>query len=306
MAEDNEFLSRKERNERIKNIEYQIEDEQAISTERQYKEKARREKIRKREAKKEEAIAEKLEKQQAVAEAEQAKKKKQQDGARSIMEQKRQIKKQNEKSKNKKVVNKEAKVTKDTTNVQIDPSAITVSASNLAKDNVSTELYVDGKEVSEKVLPEDLVKQIRREQRKAIDQTEKEIKEYEEAEKNSKLSNMNRPTQGESSSFSGVGTDNNSRYRPTFSSSHSQNAGSSKKENFVNNLNHGGMSGLSVKNTGPMSVATGRYHASTNRGRENNNDDSSNAQNSSSDSNLNNQYNDNLNNVNFADNLRRN
>ena len=301
MAEDNEFLSRKERDERIKNIEYQVEEEQAIFTEKQHKEKARRERNRKKEVKKEQAQIEQAEKQRAVAEAEQEKKKIGQQDARAIMEQKRKIKNQNTEKSRRKVVNEKTEVTKDSTSAQINPSAITVSASNLAKENVSTELYVDGKKVSEKVLPEDLVKKIRREQQKAIRQTEGEIKEAEEAEKKASFSNVNGTSQTGTKLPNGRLANSSQRYGSTSSRISSQSTGGNTKGRFINNLNHGVIPGLGVKESGPMSVANGKYRVSTGGRRGSSNSRGSNGGKDGSSS-----TNNGASSENFADKLGRN
>ena len=52
MSDDNEFQSMQERNGRIKNIEYQIEEEQKEADARKAKENARRDRNKKAEAKK--------------------------------------------------------------------------------------------------------------------------------------------------------------------------------------------------------------------------------------------------------------
>lgn len=167
MSDDNEFQSRQERNERIKNIEYQIEEEQKVADARKAKENARRDRNKKAEAKKQQERIENSNKQKAAVEEAKAKKREQQQEAREMMEQKRQSKK----------LQNNVSVDKTSTGEQIQASSISASASNLAKENVSTELYENGKQVSEKSLPKNLVKIIRSEQGKAIRETENEIKQ---------------------------------------------------------------------------------------------------------------------------------
>lgn len=168
MADDNEFQERKERENRIKNIEYQIEEEEKVTAKRKEREKTRLERTRKQEFKKAEAKKAEAAKKRKAAEEEKAKKKKQQQEAREIMEQKRQEK------------HPDKKVTKTTTRKEetTTASAATTgtSASEIAKDGVSADIYFNGKEISEKELPQDLVNKIRKEQNKAIREAENQIK----------------------------------------------------------------------------------------------------------------------------------
>lgn len=165
MGEDNEFQSRQERAERIRNIEYQVEEEKKISEERKQKERKKRDRIRREESKKEQARAEQIEKQRMATEKETLAKQQQQQEAREIMEQKRQAKNPD----------KTLDVRKTSSGGTIQAGSIASSTSNLAKENVTTEMYEDGNKVSERDLPQDLVRKIRKEQQKAIQETEDEI-----------------------------------------------------------------------------------------------------------------------------------
>ena len=92
-------------------------------------------------------------------------KQQQQQEAREIMEQKRQAKNPD----------KTLDVRKTSSGSTIQAGSIASSTSNLAKENVTTEMYEDGNKVSERDLPQDLVRKIRKDQQKAIQETEDEI-----------------------------------------------------------------------------------------------------------------------------------
>lgn len=269
MADDNEFLSRKERDERIKNIEYQLEEEQKASVARQEKEKTRLERTRKREAKKAQERLEAAEKQKKVAEAELLEKKKQQQEAREIMEQKRQSK----------VPKEKANVTTTSTDKQIKSSATSTSASNLAKDNVSTELYIDGKKVSERDLPQDLVNQIRKEQKNAIRQTENEINDS-----NNGISESNNSSSDDiNGAQSKIERDIlNSKLRGSSGiyTSASGNEGGYNSGNSGNSSSAGlnGMPafGVDVQKSKPTEIASGKYGSSS-RGSSKNVNNASNS-----------------------------
>ena len=256
MADDNEFLSRKERDERIKNIEYQLEEEQKASVARLEKDKTRLERTRKREAKKTQERLEIAEKQKKVAEAEQLEKKKQQQEAREIMEQKRQSK----------VPKEKPNVTTTSTDKQIKSSATSTSASNLAKDNVSTELYIDGKKVSERDLPQDLVNKIRKEQKNAIRQTENEI--------NNSNNGISESNNSSSDDINGAQSKNkrdilNSKLRRSSGiyTSASGNEGGYNSGNSGNSSSAGlnGMPafGVDVQKSKPTEIASGKYGSSS-------------------------------------------
>ena len=165
MSEDNEFKSRQERNKRIRNVEYQEEEEEKISEERKQKERKKRDRIRREESRKEQARAKQIENQKKATEKETLAKKQQQQEAREIMEQKRQAKNPD----------KTLDVRKTASDGTIQAGSIASSAGNLAKENVTTEMYEDGNKVTERDLPQDLVRKIRNEQQKAIQETEDEI-----------------------------------------------------------------------------------------------------------------------------------
>ena len=76
--EDKEFEARQERNRRLRNAEYEIEDEQRLTQARQEKEKKRMERARKNERLREEKERELRQARRKAAEAKKAEQKKQQ------------------------------------------------------------------------------------------------------------------------------------------------------------------------------------------------------------------------------------
>ena len=251
MDENDEFRARQERDKRIKNIEYQVEEEQRLSEEKKQKDKAKRERTKKAEAKKEQARIKAAEEQKKAAETANSAKRQQQEEARKIMEQNRQSKKPN----------KKLDVSKTSSNGTIQVGSTTASASSLAKDNVSTEMYEDGKKVSGRDLPQDLVKKIRDEQKKAIKETENEIKESSSSSQNSKYSSMNNIGENVPPILNNAGGD------------------------VVNNsgVASNGLSGfgVDVKNSNPTKIASGNFTSSS-AGRSRSNANSSSSQGSDS------------------------
>ena len=189
---DNEFEARQERNERIKNAEYQLEEEQMQARARREKEKKKMDRARANEKKKEAEQRKLIEQQRKQAEAKQLEDKKQKDEARAIMEQQRKSKEQMKTAKKNSATGwsrKTASVARGSAvskNVQVERTSITkteipttttaTSFEELARDSVETDIYVDGNRVTESELTSDLIKKIRREQGRAIAQTEDELK----------------------------------------------------------------------------------------------------------------------------------
>lgn len=251
MADDNEFKSRQERNERIKNIEYQVEQEEEIAEARKSKERTRRERAKRAEAKKEQEKSAAAEKQKEASVAANAKKKQNQQEAREIMEKNRQSKNLKNAGNQREKLNatrNNVDVSRIATNDQILASSIASSASNLAKENVSTELYQDGKQVRqvrERDLPQDLVKRIRNEQEKAIKQTENEIKQSTtDTEENNALLSSNLEKYAA-----------NNDINNTYNSSNNI----SVKINGASGFN------VDVKNSTPKEVMSGNYNSSSER-----------------------------------------
>lgn len=257
MADDNEFQSRKERDKIIKNIEYQIEDEKKTVVARQEKEKTRLERARKREFLKEQERLEIAEKKQKSAGAEQQKKKKQQQEAREVMEQKRQSK----------MPKGKANVIKASTDGRLDSSTASAIASNIARDNVSTELYMDGKKVSERDLPQDLVKQIRKEQEKAIRQTENEINNSNNGIY-SKDNTIGKDIESAQSKTKRDIINNKLRRNNGYTSAANNLDGDTSGSSTDSGLNRMPTFGVDVKNSKPIQVASGSYGSSGN-GRRN-------------------------------------
>ncbi len=268
MAEDNEFQSRQERNERIKNIEYQEEQEKEAVEARKSKERTRRERARRAEAKKEQEKTAAAEKQKEAAVASNAKRSKEQQEAKEIMEKNRHSKMPKNSANQREKLNTtrdNVDVSRIATDAQVLAASMASSASNLAKENVSTELYQDGKQVSERDLPQDLVKKIRKEQEKAVKQTEDEIKQ-------------STADEGENNAAS---SSNSEKYVASNNANNNTHNGS--------NTNIGatpsGMSGfgVDVKDSTPKEVMSGNYNSSSegqnrsgvNATRQNNTDSNS-------------------------------
>lgn len=204
---DFEFKSREERNERLKNIDYQIEDEKQELSDRRKKEKTRLDRMRARERKKQAELTAQKKARKEEAEKKNLAKKKEQEEARSIMEQKR-VEKKNQKNPKKNIssVTSSKKNTNDIANFfnpqtnssgkTVDSAFVSSMASELARSNVKAEISVDGKNIAENAtaldidnlsnsvagreLPQDLIERIKKEQRDAIRQTEEEIKKANE------------------------------------------------------------------------------------------------------------------------------
>ena len=250
MAEDNEFQSRQERNERIKNIEYQEEQEKEAVEARKSKERTRRERARRAEAKKEQERTAAAEKQKEAAASANVKRRQEQQEAKNIMEKNRQAKKPRDPNSQKGRANdirNNLDVNRIDTNDQVLASSVASSASNLAKENVSTELYQDGKQVSERDLPQDLVKRIRNEQEKAIKQTENEIKD----------------SKADSEENSGSSASNLEKYSATNSAINNTHNGSNAYDNSIDaNLSRTSGFGVDVKNSTPKEVMSGNYNSS--------------------------------------------
>jgi len=191
--EDKEFEARQERNRRLRNAEYEIEDEQRLTQARQEKEKKRMERARKNERLREEKERELRQARRKAAESKKAEQKKQQSDAREIMEQKRAANSatgkgpgKGKKSKGFGIIGATGSATleveNNATSREITPQTMSANTplQTMAKDSVQSEIYIDDKKVSEKEAPQDLVRRMRKEREKAIREAEQELKELEE------------------------------------------------------------------------------------------------------------------------------